>query len=366
MYKNVISPILDHLDSETWHNYARESLHYAESIPPLLRLVELFSYGGKRLVHEKLKVNLSGIEFDNPITVGAGWDKYGRAVRGLWHLGFSGVEVGTVVLHPQPGNPKPRQFMIGPGVGINWLGFNSPGMDKIKENLKRYANSGIPIGISIGKNKDLDDKEIAWAHGAVAENLYEFASYFAVNVSSPNTPGLRKLQDKEPLNDIVRAVKDSMSARDFQKPIFVKIAPELTFHAIDDVIEVVTENNVSGIIASNTTINADIKAKYGKRWKESEGGLSGDDPDYRKMVNDQIRHIYKQTKGKMEIIGVGGIKDSETALEKIKSGAKLLQLVTAIRGEGPSVAGKINSGLLNFMIKEGVKDISELVGLEAK
>ncbi|HSG32782.1 MAG TPA: quinone-dependent dihydroorotate dehydrogenase [Thermodesulfobacteriota bacterium] len=365
MYKQIVSPILDHLDSETWHNFARESLHHCESFSPLLRLVELFNFGARRLIDDRLKVNLSGIDFDNPVTVGAGWDKYGRAVKALWHLGFSGVEVGTVVFHPQPGNPKPRQFMIAPGVGVNWLGFNSPGMDKIKENLNRYKNSGIPIGISIGKNKNLDDKEIAWAHRAVAEELYDFASYFAVNVSSPNTPGLRKLQDKKPLGEIIAAVKDSMKGKKVKKPVFIKIAPELTFHAIDEVIDVVEENKISGIIASNTTINTEIKAKYGTRWKESQGGLSGDDPDYRKLVNDQIKHIYKQTKGKMEIIGVGGINSSETALEKIKAGAKLLQLVTAIRGEGPSVAGKINTGLLNFMIKEGVKDVSELVGTDA-
>lgn len=366
MYKQFISPILDHLDSETWHNFARESLHFTENFSLLLKFTQLFNYSGKRLVDERLKVNISDIEFDNPITVGAGWDKYGRAVKGLWHLGFSAVEVGTVVLHPQPGNPKPRQFMIAPGVGINWLGFNSPGTDQIKLNLQRYKNCRIPIGISIGMNRELDEKEIAWAHGAVAENLYDCASYFAVNVSSPNTPGLRKLQDKKPLNDIIEAVKDSMNGKKIKKPIFVKIAPELTLHAVDEVIEVVTDNNISGIIASNTTINSDIKGKYGQKWRQSQGGLSGDDPDYRKMVNDQIKHIYKQAGDKLEIIGVGGIKDSETALEKIKAGAKLLQVVTAIRGEGPFVAGKINTGLLNYMIKEGVSNINELVGIEVK
>jgi dihydroorotate dehydrogenase len=365
MYKQFISPILDRLDSETWHNIARESLHCAEFFSPLLKLIELFNYGGKRLVDERLKVNLSGIEFDNPIAVGAGWDKYGRAVKGLWHLGFSGVEVGTVVLHPQPGNPKPRQFMIAPGVAINWLGFNSPGMDQIKLNLGRYKNSRIPVGISIGKNKELNDEEAVWAHRTVAENLYDSASYFAVNVSSPNTPGLRKLQEKAPLTQIVKAVKNSMRGK-VKKPIFIKIAPELSISAVDDVIDVVLDNRLSGIIASNTTINSDIKGKYGEKWRQSQGGLSGDDPDYRKMVNDQIKHIYKQAGDKLEIIGVGGVKDSETALEKIKAGAKLLQVVTAIRGEGPSVAGKINTGLLNYMIKEGVSDINELVGATVK
>lgn len=363
MYKQLISPVLDHLDSEFMHNLARESLHFAETVPPLLPLLEYINLGRRRVSSEKLNVIVSGISFDNPITVGAGWDKYGRAVRALWHLGFSGVEVGTVVVHPQPGNPKPRQFMIAPGVALNRLGFNSPGMDQIKYNLGRYKNSGIPIGISIGKNKDLDEKEIAWAHRTVAENLYDFASYFAVNVSSPNTPGLRQLQDKKPLTEIVQAVKDSVEGKP-PKPIFIKIAPELTMHAVDEVIEVVTDNNIAGIIASNTTINTDIKGKYGDKWKQAQGGLSGDDADYRTLVNDQIRHIYKQTGDRIEIIGVGGVKDTQTALEKIRAGAKLLQIVTAIRGEGPSVCANINTGLLNFMIKEGVKNISELVGVD--
>lgn len=366
MYKQIVSPVLDYLDSEKWHNIARESLHYTEISPVFLRLLEFFNYEGKRIRDERLKVNLSGTEFDNPITVGAGWDKYGRAVKALWHLGFSGVEVGSVVLKPQPGNPKPRQFMIAPGVAINWLGFNSPGLHMVKHNLKRYKDSSIPIGISIGKNKDMDENEIANVHGNVADELYDFASYFAVNVSSPNTPGLRKLQDREPLTEIVKAVNHSMKDKKSSKPVFVKIAPELTLNALDEVIDVALQNKLAGIIASNTTSNTDIKAKYGEKWMKSQGGLSGDDSDYRAIVNNQIRHIYKNSGDKMEIIGVGGIKDSQTALDKIKSGAQLLQVVTAIRGEGPTVAGRINAGLISYMIKEGVKNIQELVGVDVK
>lgn len=366
MYKQILSPVLDYLDSEKWHNIARESLHYAEISPVFLRFLELFNYEGKRIQDQRLRVNLSGIVFDNPITVGAGWDKYGSAVKALWHLGFSGVEVGTVVLRPQPGNPKPRQFMIAPGVAINWLGFNSPGLHIVRDNLRRYKNSHIPIGISIGKNKDMDEREIANVHRMVADELYDFASYFAINVSSPNTPGIRQLQDREPLTEIVKAVNKTMEDKKPLKPVFVKIAPELTLTALDEVIDVVLENKLAGIIASNTTINSDIKAKYGDKWMKSKGGLSGDDSDYRMLVNKQIKHIYKNAGDKLEIIGVGGIKDSQTALDKIKSGAKLLQVVTAIRGEGPSVAGRINAGLISFMIKEGVKNIQELVGVDVK
>ncbi len=362
MYKEIIRPILDRLDSESWHDIARETLHFAESSPLTLKILEQFAYGRSRFADERLHVVIGGIRFDNPLVVGAGWDKAGRAVKGLWQLGFAGVEVGSVLARPQPGNPKPRQFMLTPGVALNWLGFNNPGMEAVAGNLDRYKGSGIPIGISIGKNRDVDVKDAPEAHAAVAKRLYEYAAYFAVNVSSPNTPGLRKLQDKRPLTDIVQAVNQAMDGMGGRKPLFVKIAPELTNEAVNDVIEVAINNGITGIIATNTTESSEIKAKYGERWRNMSGGLSGDDKDFRKMATDKIAHIYKEAGDRLEIIGVGGIKDTETALEKIRAGAKLLQIVTAIRGEGTAVAGRINKGLVEYMEKEGVKNLSEIVG----
>ncbi len=361
IYKEIISPVLDRLDSETWHVRAREAIHLAESTPFTLKILELFADRMKRYSNERLNVVLGGIELENPVMVGAGWDKVGHAVKGLYRLGFSGIEVGSVLKYPQLGNEKPRQFVIGPGVVLNRLGFNSPGMDKVAENLKKYNRSNIPVGISLGKNKNVELKDAPEVHAAVAERLYKYASYFVVNVSSPNTPGLRDLQDKKPLTDIVQAVNSAMDARGKRKPLFVKIAPDLEDAAVDDVIEVVLDNGLTGIIAANTTIRGDLKAKYGRDPNEA-GGLSGNDPEFRNMSTKKISHIYQETGGKMEIIGAGGVNSAETAWEKIKAGARVVQVVSAIREVGTVLPGKINRGLIELMDRDGIKNISEVVG----
>lgn len=363
MYKTFISPILDNLDSETMHVAAREALHLAESNSLTLRLLEFFADKGKRYKNDRLKILVKGVKFNNPIVVGAGWDKAGRAVRGLYTLGFGGVEVGSVLRYPQPGNPRPRQFIIGKGVALNRLGFNTPpgGLDEVEKNLTNYDEYRIPIGISIGKNKDIPDIAAPDMYGVVAERLYETASYFAINVSSPNTPGLRALQDKKPLTDIVLALNSVMDKKGARKPLFVKIAPELNNHEVNDVIQVVMDNGLAGIIATNTTINPDIKKKYG-RAKDEMGGVSGNDPHFRQMATEKVEHIYRETQGKIIIIGVGGVNDTQSALEKILAGASLVQIVTGIRSEGTSLPSKINRGLIAWMDKEGVKDLKDIVG----
>lgn len=364
MYKEVIEPILTKLDSEAWHTRAGEALHLAEATPFTLKLVEQFADKHHRCTDKRLQVALGRIELDNPVMVGAGWDKAGRAVKGLYTLGFSGVEVGTVVTYPQEGNPKPRQFMLAPGVTLNRLGFNSPGMEAVAHNLERYKGSGIPIGISLGKNKEVPPEDAPQAHATVTERLYDQAAYFAINVSSPNTPGLRALQDKKPLTDLVQAVNETMDSKGARKPLFVKIAPELAAGAIDDIIQVVLDNGLTGIIATNTTIHPDIKARYGERWRNEAGGISGDDQYYRQMATEQVAYIYRQTHGEIDIIGVGGVKDAQTALEKIKAGAKVVQVVTGIRGEGTALPGRINRGIIAYMEIEGIKNIHDLVGTD--
>lgn len=366
MYKEIIDPALMKLDSETWHTRAREALHIAETTTVTLKLLEQFADHRQRFTDARLSVVLGTVELDNPVVVGAGWDKAGRAVKALYTLGFSGVEVGTVVAYPQEGNPKPRQFMLAPGVTLNRLGFNSPGMETVAHNLARYKGSCVPIGISLGQNKEVAVEDAPQAHAAVAEKLYDYAAYFAINVSSPNTPGLRALQDKKPLTDIVQAVNETMDRMGGRKPLFVKIAPELSHGAVNDVIDVVLDNRLTGIIATNTTVNQDIKAKYGERWRNETGGLSGDDPEYRKMATEKVAHIYRETQGRIDIIGAGGVKDAQTALEKIKAGAKAVQVVTGIRGEGTALPGRINRGIVDYMEKEGIKNITELVGQDVK
>ncbi len=370
----------DGKDSERWHVRARRALHLATVIPGGLSLVERLVEGHERFTHEKLHIVLGGLEFDNPLMVGAGWDKVGEAAAGLYRLGFAGTEVGTVLARPQEGNPKPRQWMLAPGVSLNRLGFNSPGMEEVVKTLRRYQEKGIKTGIiggSIGKNKDVEDpRDIPEVHFIVARRLYPYADYFAINVSSPNTPGLRSLQDKKPLTDIVQAVKDAMRDRGGMKPTFIKIAPDnLTPGAIADIIDVVLENGLTGIIATNTTVSEDIKAKYGEQWRSEMGGVAGDDEDYREMSTEMVRHIYRETGGKIEIIGVGGVKDIQTALEKIKAGAKVVQIVTGIRGsltlrkafrEQPKLPGKINRGIVEWMNREGVRNVDEIVGIDAE
>ncbi|MEQ9618483.1 MAG: quinone-dependent dihydroorotate dehydrogenase [Deltaproteobacteria bacterium] len=365
MYKEIVRPILNKLDSETFHDLARESLHFAEISPITLKLVEFFAHTHKRFADPRLNVNLGGVRFENPLIVGAGWDKAGRAVLALWRLGFASVEVGSVLEYRQPGNPKPRLFMVSDGVAINWLAFNSPGMDLVAKNLDRYKGSGVPIGISIGLNRDADQEYAPEAYAAVAKRMYEYADYYAINISSPNTPGLRNLQARESGNDIIQAVNESMDGEGGRKPLFVKIAPELSFKEIDDIIEIALDHSITGIIASNTANVPELKARYGERWRNQIGGLSGDDEEYRRMTTRQVAHIYRQAGDKLDIIGVGGIKDAGTALEKIRAGAKALQLVTAIRGEGPGVAGKINMGIADYMSRHGIKSIDEIVGIDA-
>ena len=367
VYKEIVRPFLDTRDSETWHIRAREALHLAEIAPFTLRLLELFSENHKRFADDRLKVVMGGIEFENPLVAGAGWDKAGRAVKGLHALGFAGVEVGSVLFLPQDGNPKPRQFMVTPGVAINNLGFNTPigGLEEVSKNLSRYKESGIPIGVNIGKNRIVGNEDAPDAYAFVANDLYDIASYFVINVSSPNTLGLRSLQDKGPLTDIVQAVNSAMEVKGKRRPLFVKISPDLTNHAVNDVIRVVKDNNLTGIIATNTTTDFNIREKYGERWQNQPGGLSGDDSDFRKLATEKVAHIYKETGGRIEIIGVGGVHDRDTALEKIRAGAKVVQIVTAIRGEGPAVAGKINRGIADFMDNTGIKSLDEIRGIAA-
>lgn len=371
MYKEVVRPVLDFLDahrildSEDAHNLVKSGLHVAESHPLTLALLErFFAYQGIRFTDPRLKVCVGGLELESPVMVGAGWDKEGKCVRSLWQVGASAITVGTVPELPQPGNPKKRQFILAPGVALNRLGFNSPGMAVVDKNLEKYQNSGIPIGISLGINKDVALKNTPEAHANVARRLHRHTAYFELNVSSPNTPDLRQLQDKELLVDNVQAVNQTMDEMGGRKPLAIKVAPDLTLQAVDDVIQVAIDNHVPIIIVANSTINKNIKAKYGERWRYEAGGLSGDDPDFRHMSNKIIAHIYRQTGQELDIIGVGGVKDGKTAMGKIMAGAKAVQIVTGLRGEGLSLPGRITRDLADWIsLRYDLKTINDFVGL---
>ncbi len=363
IYKTLLRPVLDRLDSERWHHNVKELMHLCEFSGLALRLLEFTASGGRRFSDPRLGVTVAGVDFENPLIVGAGWDKTGRAVRALCSLGFAGVEVGSVVQRSQRGNPRPRQFMVTPDVCINSLGLNSPGMDVVLKNLNWYGRLDVPLGINLGMNADVSHEAAPQAYSAVARKFRSAASYFAINVSSPNTPGLRRLQDAERLKEIIKAVKESvLDSSGVERPLFVKISPDLSVEAIDDLLRVVIDSGISGVIATNTSNNSVLKAKYGTKWEDISGGISGNDPEYRSLSTSIISHIYRAGGGEIEIIGVGGVCDSASALEKLRAGAKVLQVVTGLRGEGLSVANSINRGLVRFMDKHGISDLSEITG----
>jgi dihydroorotate dehydrogenase len=363
---NPFHPADDSLDPEQRQLANREFLHEREHSAEGSQELAKLTYHGRRYENPKLKTRVGRLELENPLMVAAGWDKFGEAVEGLSLLGFSAVEVGTIPLNAQIGNPKPRHLEMGPGVYLNRYGFNSPGAAIVKKNLERYKRDGLTIGINIGKNKEVSLEQAPEVHARVAELLYDQATYFVINVSSPNTPDVRSQQTKSILSKIAKAVLSVVQGKGNLKPVFVKIAPELLPSELSDVIEVVTDYKLEGIIASNTTVNAKIKAKYGEQWKDEAGGLSGDDDDFRDLVNAQIRFIYKQTQGAVPIIGVGGIQDVTTALDTIKAGASALQIMSALNVYGPALPGIINEGLMAYIEKEGVADLAQLVGADGR
>jgi dihydroorotate dehydrogenase len=353
-------------DLENWHNKVRELLNLVESHPELISLASQFPRPTEIVKSKRLHTNLAGIKLANPLMVGAGWDKAGKVVRSLTAMGFAGVEVGSVQNYPQEGNPLPRHFELAEGVTINRYGFNSPGAQEVANNLKAYEKDKLIIGLNIGKNKEIPDIATLHMVAAVAERLYKYVSYIVVNVSSPNTPGLRKLLAREPLDEIVKAVVEVVGLHKKKLPIFIKLSPDLTNKAIDDVIEVALENNIQGIVAVNTTTSQNIKGSYGKNWRYEAGGLSGNDEAYRKNATRIIAYVHSHSKAKLTIIGAGGVCDTQTALEKLRAGASAVQIVTAIRYRGLNIANEINRGLIDWMDQNGVKNISEIVGSEVK
>lgn len=317
-----------------------------------------FARGGERIEDSRLKTVVGGLELENPVMVGAGWDKIGWAVDGLYALGFSGTEVGSVLVHPQSGNPRPRMWYDN-GAGLNRLGFNSRGMEAVASNLYRQRRPGI-VGVSIGKNKLTPDDQAPWAHAAVAERLYDYADYFVINVASPNTPGLRNLLNAKPLTDIVLAVKDVLDTKG-QKPLFIKTTVDLALENLDRVIEVCLDNGITGLIDSNTTTDDQLKSLYG--WRGEAGGLSGDVVEFRHKANERMKHITRITKDtSLQRIGVGGINDAASAIERLQAGAQAIQVVTGIRQRKGRVAHDINQGILTYLDKNGLGSVQALIG----
>ena len=337
MYKKIISPFLFLFDPEKIHTFTFFLIKVFFKIPILGFIIESFY----KVESPKLTRKLFGLTFENPVGIAAGFDKNATHISEFEKFGFGFIEIGTVTPKPQHGNPKKRLFRLKEDTAIiNRMGFNNDGVTKIKNRLKKNYN--VLIGGNIGKNKVTPNSQAKNDYIICFKELYNYVDYFVVNVSSPNTPGLRELQSKEFLNDLFIDLNKLRSNETIKKPILIKISPDLSKEKILEILEVIDTNNIDGIIATNTTIDyPDLKSKN----KNETGGLSGA-PLYDKS-NEVISFISKKTSGKLPIIGVGGISTPEQAVKKIEAGAHLIQLYTGIIYEGPGIVRKINKKLLN-------------------
>tara|TARA_B100000475_G_scaffold93138_1_gene67477 strand:+ start:734 stop:1756 length:1023 start_codon:yes stop_codon:yes gene_type:complete len=337
MYKKLILPFLFLFDPEKIHNLTFFSLKTIFKIPFLGCLTKLYY----KVENDKLKRNLFGLTFPNPVGIAAGFDKNATHISEFEKFGFGFIEIGTVTPKPQKGNPKKRLFRLKQdNAVINRMGFNNDGVTKIKNRLR--GNYKVIIGGNIGKNKITPNSEAKKDYLICFKELYEYVDYFVVNVSSPNTPGLRELQSREFLSDLFVDLNKFRYNKKNIKPILLKISPDLNEDKIVELLEVIKQNKIDGIIATNTTTNfPDLISDN----KIEKGGLSGS-PLYDKS-NDVISFISKKTDGKLPIIGVGGILTPKQAIKKIEAGAHLIQLYTGIIYEGPGIANKINKELLN-------------------
>lgn len=335
MYKILIRPILFLFDSENVHNFTLKFVSKISFLHPICKA--FFGYVKKE------EVNINGLVFKNRLGLAAGFDKNGIALRFWDTLGFSHVEVGTVTPLPQMGNPKPRLFRLKKDFGIiNRMGFNNKGTDEIRINIlnsKKYLSKDFIIGVNIGKNKDTPNEEAVNDYLICFKKLYDAADYFTVNISSPNTKGLRELQEEESLKKLLTKIKNlnkSLSEFKEEKNIFVKIAPDIDDEQVNIIYNVVSEVGITGIILTNTTV---IRKNLREKVSET-GGLSG--KPLKNLADDVLSKFHKlNSDGKLILIGVGGVFSKLDYEQKIKNGASLVQIYTGMIYEGPGIFKKI-------------------------
>jgi dihydroorotate dehydrogenase len=356
-YRKLVRPILFAQDAERAHDFTLKILRRAS------RCEFICNAFGKFFSAPELPVELFGLRFPNPIGLAAGMDKFAAALP-IWEkIGFGFCELGGVTWQPQPGNPQPRMFRaVADEAIVNRMGFNNCGAEIFAQKFRDWKNSGrwpkSPVGINLGKSKITPLEKAAEDYANSFRVLRDLADFFVVNVSSPNTPGLRELQDKSALDEILAALQQQNS---LSKPILVKIAPDLSFEAVDEILGLANLRNISGIVTTNTTIlRPQTSNSHSQKVYSEDGGLSG--KPLRAKSTEIIRHIFKQTNGKLPIIGVGGIFSADDAWEKITAGASLLQIYTGLVFEGPGLAKKIVTGLIQKMERAGVRDLKEIVG----
>lgn len=339
----LVKKILFQKDPEQIHYWVMARLKTAYSMAFSRNILKsLFTVS-----HPSLEKTLWGITFPNPVGLAAGFDKDAKYTDSLACLGFGFIEIGTVTPRPQPGNPQPRLFRLPQDYAlINRMGFNNDGATAAKERLLRRKET-IIIGGNIGKNKDTPNENAMDDYEKCFKELYAVVDYFVVNVSSPNTPGLRDLQEKEPLMKLLARLMELNKQTEKPKPILLKIAPDLTDTQLDDIIAIVKETGIQGIVATNTTIDrSHLKTSKTEIETIGAGGLSG--KPLTRRATEVIRYLHTQSKGSIPIIAVGGIFTAADAKEKLDAGASLVQVYTGFIYEGPAIVKNICKGLITY------------------
>jgi dihydroorotate dehydrogenase len=364
LYKNLIRPLLFLGDPEKTHE---QTLALLSKIEPFEGILErLFC-----VQDDRLQVRVGPLVFPNPVGLAGGFDKNGVAVKTIAGFGFGFVEIGAVTALAQPGNPKPRLYRLPKDQAlINRLGFNNEGAVAIAERLRTLRGNGaplkVPLGINIGRSKIVETKDAVADFVSAFAKLYPYGDFFTLNVSSPNTPQLRDLQERDLLQGLLRSIQEKnheLGSRPGQtpKPVLVKIAPDMEFSQADDIVGVAMSEKISGIIATNAT--AFLRETLISRSQEP-GGLSG--KPLRALATTFVRHLYRAVSGQVPIIGVGGIFTADDAYEKIKAGASAVQIYTGFIYEGPAAVKRINLGLIRLLERDGFQSITEAVGAETR
>lgn len=366
LYEALVRPVLFQQDSEAVHDFTLRLLGRVSRQPVLCDALAAF------LRPEALPVDLFGLRFPNPVGLAAGMDKRAAAVPVWAALGFGFSELGGVTRHAQEGNPRPRMFRaVSDRALINRMGFNNPGAEALADALRAWREAGLwpdhPVGINLGKSKITPLNEAADDYACSFNALWALADFFVVNVSSPNTPNLRQLQDRAALDEILAALAEvnrhqSRATGRAPKPVLVKVAPDLSFTALDEILGLVGPRAVAGIVATNTTITRPESPapELGGVYRET-GGLSGRPLAARST--EIIRHLYRQTKGAVPIIGVGGIFSAGDAWEKITAGASLVQVYTGLVYAGPGITRAIVEGLRGKLSALGLSRLGDAVGI---
>jgi dihydroorotate dehydrogenase len=362
LYKSVIRPLLFRNDPEDSHEMILALMARAEFLHGLIERIY-------KVTDERLVVKVGPLTLANPVGLAAGFDKNAAAPRTISGFGFGFMEIGAITAQAQPGNPKPRLYRLPEDDAlINRLGFNNNGAEVIAMKLARMRARGrspnIPIGINVGRSKIVETKDAVADFLSCFEKLFRHGDFFTLNVSSPNTPNLRDLQEKTLLRELVAAVQErnrqlALHGGVDPKPVFVKIAPDLDFDQVDEIIEVVQSARLAGIVATNASafMRQNLSSPNGRE----PGGLSG--RPITSAVTAFIAHIYEVTEGRLPIIGVGGIFNAQDAYDKITAGASAVQIYTGWIYEGPAAVKRINEGLLRLIERDGLKHISQAVGV---